>query len=88
MPANHNVRLTFALRISDGVASGIWSSSVLSTYLQLQQGGGDHANEVMGGEDLHGGPGCCCCCRQQASAWGVRGVRRLGICMRAGRFAL
>lgn len=43
---NHNVFLTFAIRISDGVATGVWASSVLSTYINLLEGGTAEANEV------------------------------------------
>jgi hypothetical protein len=41
-----NVGLTFGYRICDGLATGIWSSSVLSTYLSVLMGGDDAANEV------------------------------------------
>jgi hypothetical protein len=41
-----NVGVTFAYRIADGVASGIWSSVVLSTYVYVLMGGGDAANAV------------------------------------------
>lgn len=45
---NHNVALTFLVRISDGVATGVWASSVLSTYINVLEGGDDRANEVGG----------------------------------------
>lgn len=43
---NYNVLLTFAIRIGDGVATGIWASSVLSTYINVLEGGDAQANEV------------------------------------------
>ncbi|GAX74844.1 hypothetical protein CEUSTIGMA_g2290.t1 [Chlamydomonas eustigma] len=43
-----NVGLTFGYRICDGLATGIWSSSVLSTYLSVLMGGDDAANEDVG----------------------------------------
>ncbi|GFR48525.1 hypothetical protein Agub_g10420 [Astrephomene gubernaculifera] len=45
---NHNVRITFAVRISDGIATGIWASSVLSTYINVLEGDNDQANEKVG----------------------------------------
>jgi hypothetical protein len=45
---NYNVLLTFAQRITDGIATGIWASSVLSTYISVMQGSTDEANEVRG----------------------------------------
>ena len=45
---NHNVRIMFAVRIADGIATGIWASSVLSTYINVLEGADDHANEVRG----------------------------------------
>ena len=50
---NCNVLLTFAQRITDGIATGIWASSVLSTYIIVMQGGTAEANEVRGTK-----PGC------------------------------
>ncbi len=41
-----NVGLTFAYRICDGLATGIWSSAVLSTYVSVLMGSDDVANEV------------------------------------------
>ena len=41
-----NVGLTFAYRISDAIATGIWSSAMLSTYISVLMGGNDAANEV------------------------------------------
>ncbi|GIL76375.1 hypothetical protein Vretimale_5936 [Volvox reticuliferus] len=45
---NHNVRITFAVRITDGIATGIWASSVLSTYINVLEGDDDRANERVG----------------------------------------
>ncbi|GIL45087.1 hypothetical protein Vafri_2033 [Volvox africanus] len=45
---NYNVRITFAVRITDGIATGIWASSVLSTYINVLEGDDDRANERVG----------------------------------------
>eukprot|EP00198_Chlamydomonas_reinhardtii_P002218 XP_001691554.1 predicted protein [Chlamydomonas reinhardtii] len=45
---NSNVFFTFLTRITDGVATGIWASSVLSTYINVLEGGTDVANERVG----------------------------------------
>ena len=44
--ASRNVGLTFAYRICDGIATGIWSSALLSTYIAVLMGSNDSANEV------------------------------------------
>ena len=41
-----NVGLTFAYRIFDGIATGIWQSAIFSTYVFNLMGGTDAANEV------------------------------------------
>lgn len=43
---NWNVVLTLVLKASDGIALGIWSLSVLSTYIVLLEGDDDAATEV------------------------------------------
>lgn len=43
---NYNVLLTFLYRAFDGIATGVWSSSVLSNYISVLGGGSDSANEV------------------------------------------
>jgi hypothetical protein len=43
---NYNVTLTFILRISFGIAYGMWSMSVLSTYIYILGGDDASANEV------------------------------------------
>jgi hypothetical protein len=41
-----NVRLTFAYRIFDGIATGVWQSAIFSTYVFNLMGGNEAANEV------------------------------------------
>lgn len=48
-----NVPLAFAFRISDSLASGIWSAAVLSTYVDLLMSAyGDASIEVRSAAKL------------------------------------
>ena len=51
---NHNVLLCFLFRVFDGLATGIWASSVLSNFISVSLGGGDGANEVRHAHQLFG----------------------------------